>query len=120
VRSVVEENCIYTFEIYTKSACNFIAPSSVAVIAGGYDYEDEDVTSSPISLIAILYDIYTSIFYFILWVLYYCLVIFVIYNIYVVIKHKVDNPHSELSSGVPYKDRIVYYYNRVKSCVIKS
>lgn len=61
-----------------------------------------------------------SIFYFILWVLYYGLVIFVLYNIVIVIKHKMNNPNADVVSGVPYKDRIVYYYNRAKSYLFKS
>mmetsp|Transcript_17630 Transcript_17630/g.16866 ORF Transcript_17630/g.16866 Transcript_17630/m.16866 type:complete len:83 (+) Transcript_17630:643-891(+) len=49
------------------------------------------------------------------WINYYLLVIFVLYNIYRVISFKMQNPEENATLGIPFKDRIQYYWSRLKT-----
>ena len=102
MRSVNEvSNCLYSIEIYTNKACDFIAPVGVVVAA-----------SKGPSVFSYIFSFWAALIIYFLWVLYYMLVIFVIYNIYRIIRVKMDNPNAEV--GFPYKERAAYYYTRVK------
>eukprot|EP00347_Sterkiella_histriomuscorum_P003155 403365383 len=97
--------CEYTFTINTKQACDFIAPSGHLI-------------SGSKGLMHGIFQFYYGIFLFILSIVYYLLVGFVIYCIYKAIALSLDKSNNQYAKTIPFKERIQYYFYRLKSMFI--
>ena len=104
VRTMLEEKCYYTFKIYTNQACgNAIIPPQ---------------SYHRLGFIGRVISFYYGLFLMGLSLAYYCLVGFVIYCIFRVVAMKMENPSTSVTKSLPYKERLVYLYNRIKSYFI--
>lgn len=100
VRGMHEEKCYYIFKIYTSEACGSAIVTPV---------------QEKLGFLGRVGRFYFGIFSFTLGLVYYCLVGFVIYCIFRVVTMKMENPNSSVTKTIPYNERIVYIYHRIKS-----
>jgi len=95
IRDVDEpETCLYVFQIYTKKICSFLPSSTVT-------QKSPEVRSSK-----------TSFSFFGL--LYYAVVLFIMFNVFSVLRAKMMNPTCSMRQAVPFYDFYRQKYVRTK------
>jgi hypothetical protein len=99
--------CIYHIQVFSKQACEYKTPAGSIVTSINPFFSFSGFWGYIVALIS-----------FVVWVFYYSLVVFVLFSIFKIVQTKMGNSNANILIDLPFRARVVYYYNRVKHAIV--